>query len=29
MILVLVTLLGDEPVAGKYEQMVVSGSALC
>ena len=27
--LVLVTLLGNAPVAGNYDQMVVSGSALC
>ena len=27
--LVLFMLLGNAPVAGKYEQMVVSGSALC
>ena len=27
--LVLVTLLGNAPVVGKYEQMVVSGSTLC
>ena len=27
--LVLVTLLGNTPVVGKYENMVVSGSALC
>ena len=27
--LVLVTLLGDKLAAGKYEQMVVPGSALC